>query len=286
MLRGLARLSVPAALVNARMTAKTLANWKSRKPSAKQIFSAFGFIGAADSATADGLASVLARPIDIIGNLKTAMPPEAPSSDRIAGFRGAVGPRPILLAASTHPGEDEIALDAFVSVRKQRPTALLILVPRHPERADAITALARTRKLDVQRWSQVRTPPAAPTEVLLADTIGELMFWYAASDAVYLGGASVEGIGGHNPIEPAALGKRVFTGPHGFNFRPLFADFEKAGALTVGEGAEKLANWWAAELDGPRRTLDIDSIFAAAREPFEKSLEAVAALLPKAAGNA
>ena len=111
MLLGLKRAGIPATLANARMTTKSLTNWNSRKPSARSIFSAFAFIGAADRQTADGLASAIDRPIPIIGNLKMAVSVKAPPADKVDAFRNAVG-RPIILAASTHPGEDEFALDA------------------------------------------------------------------------------------------------------------------------------------------------------------------------------
>ena len=115
-----------------------------------------------------------------------------------------------------------------------RQGRLLIVVPRHPDRGDAIVDLMRGRGITTRQWSKDRSPPGAGVDVLVADTMGELLFWYAAADAVYLGGATAEDIGGHNPVEPAQLGKRVFTGPHGFNFRETFETLERAGALTVG----------------------------------------------------
>ncbi|HEX5006119.1 MAG TPA: glycosyltransferase N-terminal domain-containing protein, partial [Hyphomonadaceae bacterium] len=234
MLAALKRHGLPAALINARMTDKTLASWKRRHASAREIFSTFGFIGAADQATADGLLAATGRRIGTIGNLKTATEVSGPDPAAIASFRNAAGNRRILLAASTHPGEDEFALDAFTEVRMRAPGALLILVPRHPDRGDSIVQLARGRGFTTQLRSNDRSPPGPQIDVLVADTIGELLFWYSAADAVYLGGATAEGIGGHNPVEPTQLGKRVFTGPHGFNFRETFETLERVGALSVG----------------------------------------------------
>ena len=123
------------------------------------------------------------------------------------------------------------------------PGALLILVPRHPDRGDQIVELdARPWPHDVRQCSRDRSPPGGDVDVLVADTIGELLFWYAAADGIYLGGATAEGIGGHNPVEPAQLGKRVFTGPHGFNFRETFEALEKAGALTIGTTPQELSD--------------------------------------------
>lgn len=285
MLLGLKHAGIPATLANARMTTKSLTNWNSRKTSAQRIFATFGFIGAADRQTADGLASAINRPIPIIGNLKMAVTVKAPPADRIEAFRSAVG-RPILLAASTHPGEDEFALDAFAELRKSQRNALLVIVPRHPDRGGAIVDLVRQRSLAPQQWSQDRSTPAATTDVLVADTIGELVFWYAASDSVYLGGATMPDIGGHNAIEPAQLGKRVFTGPHGFNFLETFGTLGSANALIIGKHTEELAAFWRSELTAKQQPISTDRLFSAFRAPFEQTVAAIVGTLPPAGEKA
>jgi 3-deoxy-D-manno-octulosonic-acid transferase len=285
MLAGLRARSIPAALVNARMTTKTLRNWNNQPASAREIFSTFGFIGAADAATAAGLGEALGRNIVVVGNLKRAATIDPPPADAVTAWRHSIGGRPVLLAASTHPGEDELALDAFADVRKQKPDALLIVVPRHPERGVAIAALARARGLATQLRSTDGNQPQAGTSVLVADTIGELLFWYAASDAIYLGGAHAADIGGHNAIEPAQLGRRVFTGPNGYNFRETFDALAKAGAVAIGETAQELADYWLAALKDERSPPQLDGFFAEARAPFQASLDAVLAMLPPATGS-
>lgn len=122
--------------------------------------------------------------------------------------------------------------------------------------------------------------PAADIDVLVADTIGELLFWYAASDTVYLGGATAEGIGGHNPVEPIQLGKRVFTGPHGFNFRETFEALEKADALVVGRSYQELSDYWINALDRAQPAPVLGAFFTASRAPFEQTLDAIVAMLP------
>jgi 3-deoxy-D-manno-octulosonic-acid transferase len=286
MLIGLKQHRVPAALVNARMTTKTLTRWRRRQPSARELFSTFGFIGAADQQTADGLFDATGRQIKVVGNLKSAAAVEGPSPENVAAFRHSTQARPILLAASTHPGEDEMALAAFLEVRMRKPCALLIVAPRHPERGDAIARLMADRGMTTQQWSRDRTPPIPDVDVLVADTMGELLFWYASADAVYLGGATTEGVGGHNPVEPAQLGKRIFTGPHGFNFRDMFKTLEKAGALTIGEGHGALSDWWLAELDEAQPRLVLGDLFSASRAPFDLTLEAIDAMLAKAPRHA
>lgn len=283
MLVALKRHKVPAALVNARMTEKTLRSWNGRPAAAREVFATFGFIGAADQQTADGLGSAIDRRIETVGNLKTATAVEGPPREKVEAFRVASNARPTVLAASTHPGEDEFAADAFTEVRMRKPGALMILVPRHPDRGDAIVAMMRERGLTTQQWSKDKSPPAADVDVLVADTIGELLFWYAVSDAVYLGGATGEGIGGHNPIEPAQLGKRVFTGPHGFNFRETFEAMQTTGALVIGTTWQELSDYWLAALDTAQPAPTLGAFFTASRAPFETTLDAINAMLPMAA---
>jgi 3-deoxy-D-manno-octulosonic-acid transferase len=283
MLAALRAHGAPAALVNARMTAKTLASWKRRPGSAREVFSTFGFIGAADQATADGLGAATGRRIETVGNLKMASEVTSPSRADIADFRQATGGRPILLAASTHPGEEEFALDAFAEARLRAAGALLILVPRHPDRGDRISDLARNRGLAVKQRSSDRSPPGGDVDVLVADTIGELLFWYAAADGIYLGGATAEGVGGHNPVEPAQLGKRVFTGTHGFNFRETFEALEKAGALAIGATPRELSDYWLAALTRKQPMPALDSFFSSSRAPFENTLKAILAMLSRSA---
>ena len=282
MLAALKEHGVPTALVNARMTKRTLRSWNKRKPSARIVFSTFGFIGAADQLTADGVQSALDRRITVVGNLKIASAVAAPPAAAVEDFRTRMNARPIVLAASTHPGEDEFALDAFTEVRLRKPGVLMIVVPRHPDRGDAITTMMRERGMTTQQWSKDKTPPGADVDVLVADTIGELLFWYAASDAVYLGGATSEGIGGHNPVEPVQLGKRVFTGPHGFNFRETFDALQETGALVVGSTYQELTDYWINALDIAQPAPMLGAFFTASRAPFEQTLDAIDAMLPVA----
>ncbi len=280
MLTALHARAVPASLVNARMTARSLRGWQSGRSSARKLFSTFGFIGAADQSTADGLKGVLGRSVDVVGNLKGAATVEAPPAEAVGAWRRQSNGRPVLLAASTHPGEDEFALEAFAEARLTEPQALLIIVPRHPERGVEIFDLCRVRGLSAQLRSSDNSVPGPGVDVLVADTIGELVFWYAVSDAIYLAGAHSETVGGHNAIEPAQLGMRVFTGPHGYNFRETFAALEKAGALVIGTDAAALAQYWLDELKAGGALPDLVDFFATARAPFEASLEAVNEMLP------
>jgi len=286
MLLGLKRGGIPAVMANARMTMKSIESWNSRKSSSREIFSAFQFIGAADRQTAEGLGSATGRKITTVGNLKMSARITPPPQDKVVAFVKTVG-RPILLAASTHPGEDEFALDAFAAMRVAMPHALLVIVPRHPDRGTTIVDDVRGRGFAVRQWSRDRSPPSPDANVLVADTIGELLFWYAAADAVYLGGATRADVGGHNAIEPAQLGKRVFTGPHGFNFRETFEVLGQNEALVIGDTPRQLADFWHAELSARSVQGLPASMLDAFRAPFDQTIAAILAMLPpKAASDA
>lgn len=285
MLLGLMRGRIPAVMANARMTTRSIDSWNSRKSSARALFKAFQFIGAADRQTAEGLGRATGREITTVGNLKMAARITPPPQDKVVAFVKAVG-RPVLLAASTHPGEDTFALEAFAALRVSTPDALLVIVPRHPDRGAAIVGEARGHGFTVQQWSKERLPPQHGTSVVVADTMGELLFWYAVAGGIYLGGATKQDVGGHNAIEPAQLGKRVFTGPYGYNFRETFEILAQNDTLVIGETARQLADFWRAELSArsaPLRAALFDDFHA----PFDRTIEAILAMLPtKAASDA
>jgi 3-deoxy-D-manno-octulosonic-acid transferase len=135
----------------------------------------------------------------------------------------------VWIAASTHAGEDEIILAAHRQLLGARPDALLILVPRHPERFNAVFELCDRQGFSTRRRS-LGEAVDAQTQVLLGDTMGELLFLYALADVAFVGGSLVPN-GGHNLLEPAALGKPVLSGPHLFNFLDIAAQLREAGAL-------------------------------------------------------
>jgi 3-deoxy-D-manno-octulosonic-acid transferase len=149
--------------------------------------------------------------------------------------------RPVWIAASTHPGEEEQVLAAHRLLLESQPQALLLLVPRHPERADAVAAAVQAAGLQAMRRSQLAPAPTLPAAgiappganaVLLVDTLGELMHFYAASDVAYVGGSLVPN-GGHNPLEPLVLGLPVLSGPQVFNFREVYAELQGLEAVTM-----------------------------------------------------
>jgi 3-deoxy-D-manno-octulosonic-acid transferase len=136
--------------------------------------------------------------------------------------------RPVLIAASTHEGEDALLLDVCRQIKREVSNCLLVIVPRHPERFDSVADLCRNRGMNVVLRSQ-RVPCSADTNVFIGDSMGELLLFYAASDVAFVGGSLVHH-GGHNLLEPAALGVPVVTGPYTFNFTEICQLLVTAGA--------------------------------------------------------
>ncbi|EOB6640996.1 lipid IV(A) 3-deoxy-D-manno-octulosonic acid transferase [Vibrio vulnificus] len=145
--------------------------------------------------------------------------------------------RPVWIAASTHKGEDEQVLDAHRQVLETHPNALLILVPRHPERFDSVFELCQTQGFETVRRTQANTI-ADSTQVYLGDTMGEMLILLGAADVCFMGGSLVgDKVGGHNVLEPAALGVPVITGPSCYNFKEITIALEQAKGIIVAESS-------------------------------------------------
>ncbi|WP_369831747.1 3-deoxy-D-manno-octulosonic acid transferase, partial [Caulobacter sp. HMWF009] len=148
----------------------------------------------------------------------------------LASLQQALAGHRLLLAASTHPGEDALILEALTALPVEvRPR--LVIVPRHVERGPSIAELARTRGLSVSLRSA--EPEALAAEVLVADTLGELGLWFRLADLAIVAGSLVPGIGGHNPLEPARLGCPIVSGPHVENWLTAYADLSAVEGVTL-----------------------------------------------------
>jgi len=202
---------IPMALINARMSDKSIKGWFKRQASAKTLFGAFDIILAANEGTANGLSWLLGQEIECSGNLKDAAPKLPVNESELNKLQAQIGDRPIWCAASTHKGEEEIIIAAHDEIKKHHPRALLILALRHPERrADVMPLLSGTDY--VLRSKQASIEPS--TSVLLFDTIGEMGLAYSLSDISFVCGSLVKGLMGHNPLEPARFKNAVLTGGH------------------------------------------------------------------------
>ena len=229
------------ALVNARMSDGSIRRWGKAKRSAQFLLDKFEAIFAADVATANGLSLLTGRHIASSGNLKCSAPPPPIKRTDLEAVRGAIDEREMWLAASTHEGEEAFVLSAHKRLLACRDNALLALAPRHPERAKAIVQAAEAEGFKVARRSQGELP-TAEHQVYLADTLGELGLFFILARAAFVGGSLVKDIGGHNPIEPARLGRPIITGPYVANFADIYLSLMARGAARRAETPVELAD--------------------------------------------
>ena len=245
---------VKLALLNARLSRKSAQGWARYPDTARFVLDAFEVMLTQNAEIADRLRLMGAdeRRLQVGANLKATAEPLPVDEITLTEFRGALGTRPLWAASSTHPGEEEIVLAAHARILERHPETLLLLIPRHPDRGDAIEAMIRAHGLTgTRRSTGERLSPQ--TGVYLADTLGETGTWYAACPIVLLGGSLLPDIGGHNPYEPAGSGAAVITGPHVANFSETFTPMIAAGAATEVTTPEDIAATVTGWLDDPAR---------------------------------
>jgi len=213
---------IPLALINARMSASSIERWSKRgKKSGAALLGCFDLILAADTATANGLTWLTGRDIEAAGNLKDAAPALAVDKDELKELKAAIGRRPVWCAASSHAGEEELIGAAVLDIKAQKPKSLLILAPRHPERAAEVKAILVKAGLNVLRRSSHKMP-TDKTDVYLVDEIGKMGLVYSLSKIAFIGGSLLNGLSGHNPLEPARLDCAVITGAHISSFADTY----------------------------------------------------------------
>ncbi|RMQ46231.1 3-deoxy-D-manno-octulosonic-acid transferase [Pseudomonas cichorii] len=228
-----ARRGIPVMLANARLSERSARGYGRFAGLTRPMLAQMSGFAVQTEAEAQRFLELGARPecVTVTGSIKFDLSIDPQLLERAAQLREQLQTtrRPVWIAASTHAGEDESVLSAHRQILVSHPEALLILVPRHPERFDSVYGLCQqTGFATVRRSSgQAVTPD---TSVLLGDTMGELLFLYALADHAFVGGSLVPN-GGHNLLEPAALAKPVLSGPHLFNFLEIAALLRKAGAL-------------------------------------------------------
>lgn len=254
---------MPLALVSARLSSRSLRRYRRLAPALmRSTVRAFAAIGAQSEADRARFIELGAEPgrVALTGNLKFDLPQDAGQLARGAALRAAWAPqRPLWVAGSTHPHEEQLLLQAqrllLAAAREKGAAApLLAMAPRRPERFAAVARwLAAQPQL---RHGCLSDPPSgtqrAGLDVLLIDAMGVLQEWYAAADVAFVGGSLVP-VGGHNLIEPAALGKPVLTGPQVFNAPDVARGLLEAGAAQVVHDAAGLAGWlaaWSGEAGG------------------------------------
>ena len=247
LLLGARRRGAELALLSARLSDDSLGGWARAPGAARRLLGVFDLVMAQEDATAERLTRLGARDDGRL-NLKLAGDPLPVDAALVAATRAAAAGRPVLLAASTHPGEEAAVLDAFRAIADRRESPLLILVPRHPVRGAEIAAEAARRF--VARRRAAGDEPSSDTQVYVADTLGELGSWISVCRACFVGGSLVPNVGGHNPLEPARLDRAAASGPHVDNWRGVYDALARAGGITFVPDAEALAGFWRRALDG------------------------------------
>lgn len=219
------RQHIPLLLVNARMSEPSARGYARLGALTRTAFARLAAVGAQTAADAARIAALGATAVSVTGNLKFEVAAPLDIEARVETLRALLDGRQRWLAASTREGEEVLLLDAWLALPKK---PLLVIVPRHPQRFDAVAALIRARGLSLQRRS-TGEPVRTETQVLLGDSMGELAAWYRLADTAFIGGSLLP-LGGQNLIEAAAAGCPVLIGPHTFNFRQAAEDAVAAGA--------------------------------------------------------
>ena len=230
MLRALERRATPLAVVNARISERSFRSWRRVSPIARAVMGRAQIFLAQTPADARRLGELGAPRVTVCGNLKFDAPPPPADEAALRRLREDIGDRPVLVAASTHPGEEETVIAAHAELVRQGVRLLTILAPRHPERGSGLAEQAAAAGLKTRQRSHGERVDAG-TDVYLADTIGEMGLWYRLAHLAFLGGSLVPR-GGQNPIEPAKLNVPILTGPHVGNFRDVYEALAAANAVT------------------------------------------------------
>lgn len=229
-------------LANGRLSERSARRYAAFRGLTQSVLEALDLMLVQDEATRERFLRLGAAPARTVvtGSLKfdTPLPPD--HAARVAQFRAWAGPRPLWVAASTHEGEEATMLAVQRRLHQSGVAGcpLLVLVPRHPQRFDAVASLLQASGLAWQRRSEGR-PVEPDCAVLLADSMGELTAWMALADAVVMGGTLVP-VGGHNPLEAMQFGVPLIAGPHVFNFAEVFAELEAADAVRRVDGESAL----------------------------------------------
>jgi 3-deoxy-D-manno-octulosonic-acid transferase len=240
------RAQVPLVLANARMSERSARRGARLGAAARQVFGGFSKVLAQSPADAQRLLILGAREVMVLGNLKFDMTPAPQALELGHRWRTALGARAVWVAASTREGEELEVLAAWRRLQALGGTpaqALLILVPRHPQRFDEVAALlerAGCRYVRRSQWGAAALEVPADVQVLLGDSMGELAAYYAAADLAFIGGSLLP-LGGQNLIEACALGVPVVVGPHTFNFTQATGDALASGAAVRVADAPGLA---------------------------------------------
>ncbi len=263
-----ARADIPVALLNARLSDKSAQGWKRFPATATYVLRGIVMAHCQDGRSRDHLRDMGLEMARQGANLKSMIGAPLIAPEVVDTAHAALNGRRVWVAASTHPGEEEHVIAAHKTLLADHPDLCLILVPRHPERADKVLEVIRTCGLSVAQRSTGGTLGDG-AQVYLADTMGETDLWYAVSPIVFLGG-SFSDVGGHTPFEPAVVHTAILHGPHYANFSEAYAAFRLKDASVEVKDAAHLAAEISTLLTHPSRAAQL----AANARPLAQSGDA------------
>jgi 3-deoxy-D-manno-octulosonic-acid transferase len=229
---------LPMVLINGRMSHRSFPRWRRVAGTISALLGRFDICLAQSDVDADRFAALGSRNVITTGNLKLDVPAPPADAGRLERLMSVTRGRPIIVAASTHPGEEEILLEAHRTLAGYSPSLLTVIVPRHPARGAAIGRLITAAGLHVALRSREELP-IATTDIYVADTMGELGLFYRLAPIVFMGGSLVAH-GGQNPIEAIKLGASIVHGPHVFNFTDVYEALDHAGGARKADTRETL----------------------------------------------
>jgi 3-deoxy-D-manno-octulosonic-acid transferase len=221
---------MPQVLVNGRLSDRSFASWERRPSLAEALFENLSLVVAQSDLDAERFQKLGARPVIVSGNLKADTKPLPVNAEALRKMKLRLADRPVWAAVSTHDGEEEVAVDVHEAL-SQKYDLLTIIVPRHPDRADEIEDMIKSRGFLVARRSrgEIVTPN---TDIYLGDTIGEMGFYLSLAKVAFVG-RSLTGEGGQNPIEPAMMGCAILAGRNVQNFRDSYRNLLKRGGAKL-----------------------------------------------------
>jgi 3-deoxy-D-manno-octulosonic-acid transferase len=229
---------LPMVLINGRMSHRSFPRWRRVSGTISALLGRFDVCLAQSEVDAERFTALGSRNVMTTGNLKLDVPAPPADSAKLERLMAVTRGRPIIVAASTHPGEEELLLEAHRTLAGFFPSLLTVIVPRHPGRSEAIARTIAAAGLHVALRSREELPTAV-TDIYLADTMGELGLFYRLSPIVFMGGSLVPH-GGQNPIEAIKLDASIVHGPHVFNFTDVYEALDGAGGAKRADTQEAL----------------------------------------------
>jgi 3-deoxy-D-manno-octulosonic-acid transferase len=240
---------IPMVLVNARLSKNSFQRWRRLPNSIADLLQRLDLCLAGTPPDAARLSELGAANVVVTGNLKIDVPPPPADATALATLQRSIAGRPVIAAASTHAGEEEVVIEAHARLRTSFPDLLTLIAPRHPERGRGVADLAASRGLNAALRSRAELPKRM-TQIYVADTVGELGLFYRLAPAVFIGGSLIRH-GGQNPIEAAKLRCAIVHGPHVWNFAEIYDTLDTAHGAELIKDADRLTACFAAWLNDP-----------------------------------